>query len=108
MKVRIFRISSLPLEVVDLQAHKEEWISEYDKLALECGEDMLMLQKKCEELATKLQEKYKCIDKQEMPKNRKQWAALVAKYEAPVLIAPSAENPKELVLVICDQPILAS
>ena len=105
MKLKIFRTSNLPLDVYDLQAQKAEWTAGYDKLAEECGSDMHTLQQKCEELANELQKKYNLVGEQEVPKTRKQWAALIEKYQAPILIANSADNPKELVLAIMDQPL---
>jgi hypothetical protein len=105
MKLRIMRMSGLPVQLQDLENYKAEFGAGYDAAQLECGKDMLALQTKLQELENSLLAKYSNTGVQELPKSAKGWKQLLLAYQAPVLLAQSADNPNEMVLMVVDTPI---
>lgn len=106
MKIKAFRLSGLPVELVDLDAYRKEWHDKYLALETECGKDMLTLQKRAQELEQELIKSYKMIIEVDMPKSAKSWALAIDRFQTPLMLARSSVNPKEIVLVICDQPVM--
>lgn len=102
-RLRIVRMSGVPVDPESLKAYNTEFKQEYDKIAEECAQDMLKFHEQLQALDEVLAKKYSNILTEEVPKSNKAWHALIGKYEAPVMIAQSSENPKELVLVIMDR-----
>lgn len=118
MRLRIQRMSGLPVDPDCVKLFQEEFQVGYDaalsKNANGLNEDgtinfkavdMLGVQEDVAKLDAALRLKYKVEGEVEFPKNAKQWNALIEQYQSPLLIANSSENPNELVMVIFDQPI---
>jgi hypothetical protein len=115
--MKLFRFTGRPVELADLEAYDKEFKENFDlimaKNVLPGNEDkpvdarpvnMLQVQADLTELDKQLEPKYKLIVEVDMPKNRKQWAALVAKYECPILVAREKGGKNDLVLVLDDRP----
>lgn len=118
MKIRTQRMSGLPVDPDCAKLFDQEFKVGYDeamsKHATSRHEDgtvdfksidMLAVQADIAKLEMALKLKYKVEGEVDFPKNAKQWDALIKQYEAPLLIANSAENPKELLIIIFDTPI---
>lgn len=105
MKIQICRHSGMPVQPADMQAYREEFGSAFDKAKEAAGEDMLVLQASLAEVDKQLNAKYSLTGKVELPKSKKAWQALMAAYEAPIMMARQAEGDNDLVLVIMDQPL---
>jgi len=103
--VRIIRFSSMPVDPENLQKYNDEWKSGFDAIEAKFKPDMLVVHQEAEKLEQALQEKYVQIALATLPKSQKQWVELLNKFDAPIMIAKSSENPKELVLVIMDQQL---
>lgn len=126
MKIRTCRYSGLPVDVSSMKAFDEEFKAGYDaaeakntldtrtpEQLAEGGEtalkfkplNMEAMQKDLAALDETLRLKYKVEGEDTLPKTLKAWNDLIKKYEAPIMIANSASNPEELVLVIVDVPL---
>jgi hypothetical protein len=100
--MQIFRQSGLPLNVQDLQAFETEFKKRYDELLAVHGLDMQEMHKALELLDVELKQKWKLLDQENLPKSNRGWKQLCEKYQAPVMVAMSQDNPKTCVLMICD------
>lgn len=105
MKLKLVRMSGLPVSEENLAAYNEEFKAAYDIILAENGNDMLVVHQKLQELDANLQQKFQRIETSEVPKSAKGWHKLLEAYETPIMLAKSSENPKELVLVIMDEPL---
>lgn len=103
--MRIMRMSGLPVQLKDLEAHKAEFMVRFDEAKEKAGNDMLALQGLVATFEAELNAKYSLTGHVELPKSASAWKKLMGSFEAPVMLAQSSENTKELVLVIVDQPI---
>ncbi|MBK9292813.1 MAG: hypothetical protein IPM52_14490 [Bacteroidetes bacterium] len=102
MKLKIFRMSGLPVQPEALEQYKAEFTSGFDAAKAECGNDMLALQGKLQTLEDALVAKYSVVGEVELPKTGKAWRELLQAYSAPVMVAQSSQNTDEYVLVIVD------
>jgi hypothetical protein len=118
MKIRTQRMSGLPVDPASAKLFEDEFKVGYDdalsrhaKSRNEDGTvnfksiDMLSVQEDIAKLEAALKLKYKVEGEVQMPKNAKQWNALIQVYQAPLLVANSSERPEELVIVIFDTPL---
>jgi len=105
MKLRIQRFSGMPVAMENLAAYDTEFKARYDDIMAKYSPDMLEVHKHLQELDAELQAKWNQIESEPVPKSAKGWQRLIAKYQAPVMLAQSAENSKELLLIIMDQPL---
>lgn len=103
--MKIFRYSGLPLTLSDIAAHKSAFQAAYDKAVEECGPDMLKMHERLKEIDDELATNWPTIVDTVIPKSKKAWTMLIDTYEAPIIIAKSKDNPKEIVMVIMDQPL---
>lgn len=104
-KVRVVRYSGRPVDELSFKAFENEYVQEYDKIAEACGQDMLEFHKQLQTLDAKLEQKYANIMTEELPKTAKAWRELTLKYDAPIMLARSSDNPKELIMVVMDQAL---
>lgn len=104
-KLKIFRMSGLPVGVEHLEAYKAEFAAGFDAAKDKHGNDMLSLQSDVQELEDALVAKYEKVGVVELPKSAKAWKALMGKFEAPIMVAQSSEGNNEQVLVIVDVPL---
>lgn len=100
--MKAFRMSGLPISLADIEACKKEFTEAYDVLAAKHGPDMLALQTDVAEVEKQIQSKYSYVQDWKFL-NKKQILAKIEELGCPVLVAKSAQNPKELVYVIWDQ-----
>jgi Skp family chaperone for outer membrane proteins len=105
MKLRVVRFSGMPVQPEALDAFNTEFKQEYDKLQEVHGNDMLEMHKGIQAMEAELQKKYSNIVAEKLPASKKAWLELLGKFDAPVMLARSSENTKELILVIMDQPL---
>lgn len=105
-KPKIVRMSGLPVSKANLEAYHADFKAGYDKLEAEAGLDMLKLHEGLKALDVDLTTKYERTDEQELPKSAKAWHKLINDYDCPIMIAKSQDNPKELVVVIMDEPLV--
>lgn len=105
MKLRLVRMSGMPVSPENLAAYNAEFKTAYDAILAEHGNDMLTVHQKLKELDEVLQKKWQTIKTSTVPKSAKAWHKLLEAYDAPVMLAKSSENPKELVLVIMDEAL---
>lgn len=103
--ISLFRFSGSPVSAADIEAHAAEFKARYLEIEKRLHPDMLSIQKEVQAMENELATKYDLTIKVPFPKSQKAWRELSKKYEAPLLVARSADNPKELVLVIMDNPI---
>lgn len=106
MKLRIQRFSGMPVSMENLAAYDKEFKESYDQILATYSPDMLEVHKHLQELDAELQAKWNQVEAEPLPKSAKAWQALVQKYQCPVMLAQSSENPKELLLIIMDQPLV--
>lgn len=106
MKLRITRFSGLPVDPETLKAYEAEFATNYDAIVAEHAQDMLTVHEKLKELDGVLQQKYGNILDEELPKSKRAWLNLLAKFDAPIMLARSSENPNELLFVVMDQPLV--
>lgn len=104
MKLQIMRATGAPITLKNIEAYDLEFKARYDVILSECGSDMPTVQVMVQALQDELQQKYEIIGDEILPKSAKAWHELITKYGAPLMLAQSAENPKEMVMVIMDQP----
>lgn len=105
MKIQIMRMSTLPVELEALEAYKAEWTVGFDAAKAKHGNDMLSLQADLQALETELLSRYSATGQVDLPKTAKAWKALMASFDAPIMIARSSEGKNEMVLVIVDTQI---
>lgn len=107
MNLRLVRMSGLPVSEENLAAYNEEFKSSYDAIMEQHSPDMLKVHEALQALDKELQGKWQRIESNSLPKSAKGWRALIEKFQAPIMIAVSAEENAEgtLVLVIMDQPL---
>lgn len=98
-------MSGLPVSAENLKSYMSEFQARYDQITAEFGQDMLIVHQKLQELDAELQTKYQRVETEGMPKSAKGWHKLLEAFDCPVMVAKSSENPKELVLVIMDEPL---
>lgn len=108
MKLKMQRLSG---EVLELPEFRAEFTDAYDKAELACrtmddpsAVDQISLAKTLDIAEATLRAKYGLIKDVELPKNDKQWHALVAE-NGPIMVAKSSADPDTLVLIIIDMPI---
>jgi hypothetical protein len=105
MTIQLFRFSGAPVSAQDIEAHAIEFKAKYLEIEKRLHPDMLAIQGEVQAMENELAAKYDLTIEVPFPKSQKQWRELSEKYEAPLLVARSSENPKQLVLVIMDNPI---
>lgn len=106
MKLRTIRFSGLPVDPKNLEAYNSEWKTSYDEIVAKYSPDMLTIHQELEKLEQALQQKYVQIESNRLPTSRKAWLELMSTFDAPIMIARSSEDPKELVFVVMDQPLV--
>lgn len=79
-KIKIFRMSGLPVKEDQLDAYREEWKSGFDKYEKKHGKDMLSLQEDLAKLENELNDKYKTIEEIDFIKTKKAWSDLMDEY----------------------------
>lgn len=99
-KIKVYRMSKLPVNTNHLEAYKNEWRNEYDKLWEANRRDMKALEIKSDELEQRLIEKYPNVSEWDWETSQRNWKYLTKKY-GPISIA-SAEN-GQLIYLIMDQ-----
>jgi hypothetical protein len=104
--MRIVRLSGKPVSTEQLKAYEDEFRETYDKLLETHGTDMQKMHEELIGLDTELASKYANIGVEELPKSQKKWMGLIDSFDAPIMLAKSMDNPKELVLVIVDVPFM--
>lgn len=105
MKLRLARMSGKPVSAENLAQYESEFKQQYDKILEQHGQDMLTVHQELLKLDNELQGKWQRIEMESLPKSAKGWRELIAKFEAPIMLAQSLDKPDELVLVIMDEPI---
>jgi len=118
--VKLMRLTGRPVDQAVLEAYEADFKVGFDAAMRKHAQpgqedvadtmqlkavDMLSVQTELQALDKDLLTKYKVTEEVEMPKTLKAWKALLARVEAPLMLAQSSENPKELVLVIVDRPL---
>ncbi len=103
-KIRLQRETGRPVELDKLEQYEAEFKAKFDVIQEAVGQDMLLFHSQLIELDKELSAKYEQIVEVEMPKNNKQWEALLLKYECPVMVARILDPPHKLTIVICDKP----
>lgn len=98
-------MSGRPVEPDIYAQYMQEFQAEFDKIQAEAGPDMLLFHSKLQELDKQLNIKYSNFFNETVPQSNKAWRTLIKKYDAPLMLALSAENPNELILVVMDQPL---
>lgn len=106
MKLRLARMSGKPVSAANLEAYTLEFKSRYDAILETHGKDMLTVHQEVLKLDEELTGKWRQIEVESLPKSAKAWRELITKFESPLMLALSSENPDELVLVIMDEPIV--
>lgn len=104
MKLQLVRMSGRPVSMQNLAEYDAEFKAEYDKILEAHSPDMLTVHQKLKELDEVLNNKWKLVEQQEIPKSAKAWKQLLEQYDCPVMIAQSAEEGQvgKLVMVIMD------
>ena len=102
--MKIIRMSGEPVLLELKDAYKAEFQARFDIIEAEHKLDMLMFHQALIDLDAELKPKYSLIEERPMPKSARQWQKLVFEFEAPIMVANSAENKKELLLIIMDAP----
>lgn len=105
MKLRLARMSGRPVSAENLAQYETEFKARYDQILEQHGQDMLTVHQELLKLDEELQGKWQRIEVEALPKSAKAWHELLEKFDAPVMLAKSSENVKELILVIMDEPI---
>lgn len=105
MKLRLVRMSGRPVSPENLAEYEAEFKKEYDKILEQHGQDMLTVHQELLKLDEVLQNKWQRIESNDIPKSKKGWVKLLETYDAPIMLAKSAENVDELLLVIMDEPL---
>ena len=103
--MKLIRFSGRPPAIDAYEAFEAEFKARYDLIQAECGLDMEKMHKALQALDAELLQKYPVQIDFKMPATKKLWKQLVAKYEAPIMLAASSEDPTQLVAVIMDMPI---
>lgn len=103
--ISLFRFSGSPVRAADIEAHATEFKEKYLAIEKRLHPDMLSIQKEVQAMEDELAKKFDLTIQVPFPKSKKQWRQLCESYEAPLMLARSSLNPKELVLVIMDTPI---
>ncbi len=101
-KIRLFRYSGTPVDPEAQEAYNTEFKAFYDKAAARAGLDMLKLARFTAFGERALTKKYGAQVEIEMPTTAKKWAALVEKYQGPIMIAATVEDSSKLVAIIMD------
>lgn len=115
MKVKIFRYSGTPIDVEAKALYDADWKRVYDLAEQKADKifnkstgsltrvpKMIVLQRLLKYAERLLLKKYNVSVEVELPKSQKAWAALVAKYQAPILVAQRSDS-KGNVLIIMDE-----
>lgn len=97
------RMSGNPVLMDQLDAYKAEFQSRYDQIQAEVGLDMQKFHECLIKLDEELNKKYSLKEEFPLPKSQKAWHELITKFECPVMLAKSAENPKQLIMVLMDR-----
>lgn len=110
----LLRQSGNPVQPEAQAAYAQEWQLAYDEIELRAEKiyakktgklqlkpKMLFVQRMCSAIERKLFKKHNVRVDIPLPKSAKAWAALVKKYEAPILCAQRQDS-GELILVIMD------
>lgn len=109
MKVQIFRSSGRPVIPADIEAYESEWKSMYDlvekraeKLFSRLKKTPLMFiqSRMLRVIEANLNRKFGKIVEIDMPKSPKAWQKMVKGYEAPVMVAISAEGAKTVMIIM--------
>ncbi len=104
--LQIQRMSGNPVIQSEYDAYKLEFQTRYDLLAAEAGLDMEKLHKGLIALDEELLPKYKRSETIEMPKSALGWRKLIKRFDCPLMVAPMAADPRILLLVLMDQPLV--
>lgn len=103
--MRIVRRTGAPVHPEAVKAYEADFQAAFDKAQNEARGDMDKMQKLLEEIDKELATKYGTEEQLPLPTTQKGWRQLIDTYGAPVLVARSADNPKELILVLMDVPL---
>lgn len=103
--MKILRFSQLPVKLENLQKYKEEWKFGFDEAMDKYKENMAGLQPVLEALEQELLAKYPATEDELLPETVLGWTELVKQYQCPVMVAQSADDPTQLVMVIMDMPL---
>lgn len=95
-------MSGLPVQVEHLEQYRAEWTAGFDAVKAECGENMLAMQPKLQALEDALMAKYSTVGEVQLPTSARGWRKLTEAFMAPIMVAQSAADPKEYVLVVVD------
>lgn len=104
-KLNIVRFSGAPVEPEAFKLFDAEYKAEFDKLQELHAQDMLKFHEELKKLDEQLAAKYANIFTEELPTSQKSWRELTEKYDAPIMLARSSEDPKKLILVVMDMPL---
>jgi hypothetical protein len=101
-KIRLFRYSGQPVEPAALAAYEADFKAFYDRASERAKLDMLKLNRFLRYAERILTLRHGAQVEIDMPTTAKKWAALVEKYQAPIMVAATAEDSKKLVAIIMD------
>lgn len=101
-KIRLFRYSGTPVDPAAQEAYNTEFKEFYDKAAARAGLDMLKLARFTAFGERALTKKHGAQVEIELPTSAKKWAELVDKYQGPIMVAATANDPSKLVAIIMD------
>lgn len=101
MKIKICRMSGLPVELEDLDNFKNEFRRLFDKASSIAKTDMLRLQRRMSTIERILQTKYPTLTEVDFPSTAEAWKDLQAKY-GNILVSQMRDS-GDLFFVISDQ-----
>jgi hypothetical protein len=103
MKLNLYRQSGQPVNLEDRENYDREFKITYDKCAERAGLDMLKLNRMISFCERQLVKKWNKTVLIEVPKSKKGFKKLLAKYEdVPIMIAITA-NRENVIAVLMDQ-----
>lgn len=100
MKVKICRMSGLPVEKSDLENFKVEWKRLYDKASSLAKTDMLRLQKRLATIEKVLDKKYPTVTEVELPTEQDAWNKLMDEFGN--IVVTRMKDSSEVVLAVYD------
>jgi hypothetical protein len=101
MKIKVCRMSGLPVELEDMNIYKDEFRRLYDKAERLCKQDMLRLNLKIVKIEKALQAKYPTVQDVDFPTTQESWKELQTKYGN--ILVSQHRHTGELLFVISDQ-----